>query len=109
MRRQSQLDRILQDIADRQRNLLPADPRRRRFAGDWFLWKLDSKERPGLIFFAFLFLALGIGIFMIPFLLGVDAGNAVAWLIAPGPLFLSYKLFRGAVRRPADPRSGGPR
>jgi hypothetical protein len=99
----SKLERFREDFEARQRNILPADPRRIGLGADAFLWKDNSGRRPGQWIAAALFLLLAAGIFSIPFLKDFEDGTVAALIVALGPLFISYKLFRDAFRRRKQP------
>jgi hypothetical protein len=105
MKADSELDRIRQDFEARQRNILPADPRRISIG-------YDARNVPGRLIIACLFFILGVGIIAIPFFKNFEDGTTVAFIVAFVPLFLSYKLFRIALPRRSDARSNpsnGPR
>jgi len=94
------IDQFEEDLEARQRNVLWEDSQdnARRLSAS--LWKDDAKIRPDSIPFAFLFLVLGIGLFALPFVKGFGAGRGAALVVALGPLWLAYKLFRqGRLRK----------
>jgi len=107
------LDELRADFIARQSNILPYDPARRRIRTSVAVWK-DTDGMPKVRFaLAVFLLVLAVSLIVIPFRMDFEDGTIVTWLIALGPLFLSWLLFHDACRsvrqsrHPADENRNG--
>ena len=93
------IDELRADFESRQRSLLPLDPKRARIdANDLFRPNGDGIPW-GQLALAVFFLLLAASLVAIPILRDFEDGTLVAWIVALGPLFLSWRLFNGVFRR----------
>jgi hypothetical protein len=93
------IEELRADFETRQATLLPYDPTRASIVPD-DLRLTESDGKPwGQVALAVFFLLLGAALVAIPILKDFEDNTVVAWIVAMGPLFLSWHLFRGVFRR----------
>jgi hypothetical protein len=102
------LDELRNDFAARQSNLLPSDPTRTRIGADDSPLKDNDGTCSTPFVLAVLFLLLAAGLLVVPILRNFEDGTIVAWILACGPLFLSWRFFLSAFQR-LKRFGGGPR
>ncbi len=97
------LDELRADFEARQATLLPYDPTQAGMVPDNLrLTGSNGKPWTQLALALFFFLFAGV-LAAIPFLRNFEDVTIVAWIVALGPLFLSWRLLRGLVHRSRNP------
>ena len=106
MREPRDLEEIKEDVADRQRNILWEDARRRSTSVDAFLWKGDPNAKPvqraGLVVFGICFSLLAVCLASIPFQKDFEGGWAIE-LLALFPILISIRFIRNACLHTRKP------
>jgi hypothetical protein len=104
--RPKDIDELRADFVARQNSLLPVDPSRYRIDTYSLFWT-DRDGMPwGRLALAVFFLLLTAGLVAIPILRDFEDGTLVAWILALGPGFFSWRLFGSIFRRFAQSGRG---
>jgi hypothetical protein len=93
------LDELRADFEARQVTLLPYDPSQAGIVPDDLRLTGSNGKSWGQLVLAVFFLLFAAVLVAIPCLRNFEDGTPVDWILALGPLFLAWRIFRGVLRR----------